>query len=480
NPDTDGDGLADGKEDANRNGWVDGDGASIQPTWEPWLERQWPNDVIDAGETWTETSPTKADSDGDGLQDGNGEDKNFNGVIDGDTNTNRVYNAGEQWSETDPLKADTDGDGLPDGWETQYNLDPLDNGTDSYRTAAPNDAAKIDSKETLPSYGAAGDPDGDGFTNAQELLAGTHPNQKTVVGGGQGEGSITIGTFTEWRPQDLLVLDEYNEGNSNGGADVYRSFNDTDNSRDIVAFSFRDGGDLPNGDGRVYFRIDFLDLADKAWEGEVDAYIVIDTGNPGAGERSLPNEVDIATDMRWETVVAVYGQNFGNIFVDQNLSLNTTTQTQNPVTEGGVESRNFGGRNEAAWSSVYDALEIGIERKHLKDAGWLGDPNTLNFQVFTTKPNTQNAGLLPAGSGDIKGRNDIRDTIYDDWLASDWWRDADNISLNGKLAGYFGRGSSNDRNKSAKVMLLAHANQAIQPASVMQGLVYAGSGTNAT
>ena len=464
NPDTDNDGIMDGIEDANRNGWVDGDGALIEPTWEPWLARAWPNNIIDAGETWTETSPTKSDSDGDTLSDGFGEDRNFNGFIDGDSNKNRVYDAGEQWSETNPLNPDTDGDGLPDGWESQYGLDPLDNGTLSMRTGGVGN----------PVNGASGDPDDDGFTNAQELASGTHPNQQTGGGGNGGEGSITIGTFNQWKHTDLLVLDEYNENPSNGGGDVYRS-NTGNSSRDIVAFSFRDGGDTnAGGDGRVYFRVDFMDLEPFAEEGEVDAYIVIDTGNPGAGERSMPNEVDIATDMRWEAVVAVYGQNFGTIFVDRNASQNTTTQTQNPVTAGGVEPRGFGGRNEAAWSSVYDAVEIAVERRHLTDAGWLGNPNSLNFQVFTTKPNT--AG---AGTGDLAGRNDIRDSIYDDWLASDWWRDQDKIILNGKLSAYFGRSGSNDRNRNAKVMLVAHGNQAIQPASVTQSLVYNVVGTNA-
>ena len=471
NPDTDNDGISDGVEDANRNGWVDGDGASIQPTWEPWLERAWPNNKIEAGETWTETSPTKSDSDEDGLSDGYGEDKNLNGFIDGDSDKDRDYDPGETWSETNPLKSDTDGDGLPDGWETQYGLDALDNGTTSMRTGGAGN----------PNNGALGDPDNDGFTNTQELASGTHPNQPTTVGGGGGEGPITIGTFTQWKHTDLLVLDEYNESNSNGAADVYRSNNDTDTSRDIVAFSFRDGGDLPSGDGRLYFRIDFMDLAANAWQGEVDAYIVIDTGNPGAGERSIPNEVDIATEMKWEAVIAVYGQNFGNIFVDRNAALNTTTQTQNPVTAGGVEARSFGGRNEAAWSSRYDAVEIAVERQQLKDAGWLGDPNTLNFQVFTTKPNTQNGVLgIGVGSGDLGGRNDIRDTIYDDKLASDWWRDQDDIILNGKLSSYFGRSGSNDRNKNAKVVMVAHGNQAIQPASVTQALILSGTGTSAT
>ena len=537
NPDSDGDGIPDGVEDAIRNGWTDGDGKSLPlnaaketfATHRPNLG-DWPNNTIDSFETWQETSPTKSDSDGDGLSDGMGEDKNFNGKTDlellyangstklllldleADTSVavagsayrsgaagsrainyaqllgNKTTNQPPQieggfyradgtgfaqtngWpkiiiTETDPLNGDTDRDGLPDGWESQYGLNPLDDGTYDYRTGGPGS----------PGNGAAGDPDGDGVNNATELANGTNPNQQDSTGGGTGEGSLTIGTFTGWDHKDLLVLDEYNEGNSNGGADVYRSFNDTDNSRDIVAFSFRDGGEISSGgDGRLYFRIDFLDLAPFAEEGEVDAYIVIDSGNPSTGERSMPNEIDIATDMKWEVVVAAYGKNFGTIFVDKNSSLNTTTQTQNPVTAGGVEARGFGGQNEIAWSSVYDAVEIAVERRHLKDAGWLGNPNTLNFQVFTTKPNTTGTG-----TGDLAGRNDIRDTIYDDYLASDWWRDQDNIILNGKLSGYFGRNGSNDRNKNAKVVLLAHGNQAIQPAAVTQGLIYSGPATNA-
>ena len=464
--DTDGDGLNDGIEDKNANGWTDGDGKSLPltagrnayATARP-NAGDWPNNFMDNFETWTETSPTLADSDGDALQDGFGEDKNFNGFIDGDTNNNRVHDSGEQWSETDPLNADSDGDGLPDGWEDQYGLDPLDDGAFSKRSDSAGN----------PNNGASGDPDNDGFTNAQELASGTHPTQPDIIGGTAGEGSIRIGTFTDWNHGDLLSLDEYNEGGSQG-ADVYRT-NGNDSSRDIVAFSFRDGGDVSaGGDGRVYFRVDFMDLAVNAWQGEVDSYIVIDTGNPATGERSMPNEVDIATDMKWEVVVATYGQNFGSIFVDRNLATNTTTQFQNPVTEGGVEARGFGGQNEAAWSSRFDAVEIAIERRHLKDAGWLGDPNTLNFQVFTTMPNTNGSG-----SGDISGRNDIRDSIADDWLASDYWKDQDNIRLNGKLSGYFGRSTNNDRNKSAKVMLLAHGNQAIQPSSVTQSLIRSGS-----
>ena len=471
NPDSDSDGLPDGIEDANRNGWTNGDGKTLPltsvrnayATARP-NAGDWPNNIIDSFETWTETSNTNPDSDGDGLNDGYGEDKNFDGLIAGDTNRNRIYNSGESWIETNALKPDTDGDGLPDGWEVMFALDPLNNGTDSLRTAAAADGN--------PREGGAGDPDGDTFDNAAELAAGTNPTQATVVGTGGGEGTIKIGTFTDWKHTDLLALDEYNEGGSQG-ADVYRT-NGLDPSRDIVAFSFRDGGAVTaGGDGKVYFRIDFLDLAAYAEQGELDAYVVIDTGNPGVGERALPDNVDIATDRRWEVVVGAYASNAGSVSVDLNRSVssNTTTDVQNP-NDFGVVRRGIApnGLNAVAWSRRFDAVEMAVERQALLDGGWLGNPNTLNFQVYTTRDGTQSGG-----PGDLPGRNDIRDTIGDDWLASDYWKDQDSIRLNGKLSSYFGRSSSNDRGKAAKVILLAHGNQAMEPGNKIQNLVHNGT-----
>ena len=535
NPDTDGDGIQDGVEDSNRNGWTDGDGKPLQLTatiaqYTNSANRpntgDWPNNSVDSWETWEETSATKNDSDADGLTDGS-EDNNGNGQTDillrfadgsrkplllklasdtplavagsefrrGTNEYSRAVNypllfAAYQAStnatgtrqingwpkleiaETDALLGDTDGDTLPDGWEKNNGLDPLDNGSYNFATGGPGD----------PKNGASGNPDNDALTNSEELAAGTHPNiSNTPIGSGSGEGTIRIGQFLDWKYTDLIALDEYNEGGSQA-ADVYRT-NTSDDSRDILAFSFRDGGVLgPNGDGKLYFRVDFMNLAPDAWTSEVDAYIVIDTGNPAVGEASIPNEVDITTEMKWEAVVAVYGQDFGTIFVDTARGNNTTTQFQVPNTSFGVESRGFGGLNRAQWSSTYDAVEISVDRQNLIDSGWDGDPNKLNFQVFTTRPNTTGSG-----TGDISGRNDIRDTIADDWLASDYWKDQSNIQLNGKLSYYFGRDLSqgnngkkyNDRNRSAKVMLLAHGNQAIQSGGSTQALVHDRAATNA-
>lgn len=49
---------------------------------------------------------------------------------------------------------DSDGDGLPDEWKLAYGLDPTD---------------------PTGLNGPQGDPDGDGFTNYQEYIAGTNP-----------------------------------------------------------------------------------------------------------------------------------------------------------------------------------------------------------------------------------------------------------------------------------------------------------------
>ena len=473
NPDSDGDGLSDGIEDANRNGWVDGDGETIDPTWNPWLARNWPNGVMDPGETWTETDPNNPDTDGDGLPDGFREDRDFNGLIGGDANSNRIYDAGEAWTETNPLDSDTDGDGLPDGWETNNGLDALDNGTDNLATSTPDDGD--------PDMGADGDPDEDGFTNAQELVNQTHPlvddtlpplpANSIIIGPGSAEtfGATTNdNAFTDWTIDDLLVLDEYQgNGTNNQGGDLYRGWDGFDNSRDLVAFYFRDGG----GDGKLYFRADLHDLAPFAEEGNLDLYVVIDTGNPAVGESNLPDDVDTRTNMRWEAVVAVYQTNNGAVYIDTDSGNNTTAIAQDLFSNGVVrrDQSATNGFGLAYFNSELDAMEFSISRNALLDAGWNGNPESLNFQVFTTRDGTSNN---PVGLGDIGGRSDIRDSIYDDSIASDYWRDQSNIGGSGSvLYGWFGRSAANDRGKRAKVGLVTHGNQPIKPGNEIMDLV---------
>ncbi|MEO8614512.1 MAG: alpha-amylase family glycosyl hydrolase, partial [Luteolibacter sp.] len=293
-PDTDHDGIMDGVEDANKNGWVDGDGEILPTNFLPYLGRKWPNGKMDPNEVWTETDPNIADTDGDGLLDGYGEDKNGNGFIDGDTNKNRAYDSGEMWTETNPINADTDGDGLPDGWEVNNGLDPLDNGTLSMRTGGAGN----------PVNGANGNPDGDTilvdgqqvpYTNILELKNGTDPQTPNTIAPPP-PGSIIIGPqssvvvggvtnireFTDWSLNDLMVLDEYDGGGTNNqGGDIYHANDGYDSSRDLTAFYAHDGGNTTvGGDGNFYFRVDLEDLLPNAEAGNLDIYVVIDSGSP--------------------------------------------------------------------------------------------------------------------------------------------------------------------------------------------------------
>ncbi len=476
NPDSDGDGLPDGVEDANANGWTDGDGAPLATDAQPTLARNWPNGRIDSGETWVETSPLHPDTDGDGLSDGYGEDKvDANGAITGDTNHDRTWQSPEVWLETDPLKADTDGDGLPDGWEVRFGLNPLDNGS-----------AAFDGSTADPANGAAGDPDGDNLTNAQELGAGTdprtdnsivlQPGEEILIGPVGDDDAIVRGAvtnrrvFTDWKAADLVVLDEFEgDGPNNQGGDTYPAWDGCDTSRDLVAFYARDGGDpAVGGTGDFYFRADFHDLTPHAEEGNLDLYVVIDTGNADAGEFALPDDVDTGTTMRWEAVVAVYQSNDGAVYVDTARSPeHNSTGIGEDLAPNGVVRRDqntANGFRKAWFDSRLDAVEFSISRQALLDAGWLGDPASLRFQVFTTRDGTRNS---PRGPGDIGGRSDIRDTIHDDWLAEDYWRDQGYIAEHSVLAGSFSY-LGPDRGKRAKVMLLAHGNEPLLAGSEIQ------------
>jgi len=494
--DTDNDGLPDGVEDADRNGWVDGDGHSMSPSEGKSVRPNvgdWPDGKIESWETWTETDPNNWDTDQDGASDGYGEDVNLNGRIDGDTNSNRVWTAGELWQETDPLKTDTDGDGLPDGWEKQYGFDPFDSGV--IGATNMHTGAIVNSTQN----GASGNPDGDfiivgnqtnAYSNLLEYQNNTNPWQPDngapspggiKVGRGLPIGSINGVTnyqeFTDWTANDCLALDEYEGvGGNDEGGDVYPGWtaNGTldgfDTSRDIVAFYARDGG---NDDGKFYFRVDMLDLQANADEKNVDIYVVIDTGQPGVGEVNLPDEVDLSTDMKWEVVVACYNSGMGAVYVDSDHVNNTTFRGQTLDASVGVSRRDQNAANgfvQAYFNSGLDAVEFSISRQALLDAGWNGlNPDNLSYQVFTVKDGT--AG----GDGDIGGwdRNDVRDTIYDDGLTEDKWDRQAGIDdvLHNWIPG-------SSRAGRAKVAMIVHGNQAIQPANVIQRLINdnAGSG----
>jgi hypothetical protein len=500
NADSDYDGIPDGVEDANRNGWIDGDGNALQPgTVDPATDRptegDWPDGVWDVA--WTETDPNNSDTDGDGATDGYGEDTNFNGRIEGDTNSNRTWEAGELWTETDPLNPDTDGDSLPDGWETTYGLDPWDDGVSGHTNM--NTGAIIATNE----HGYYGNPDGDWIVNAGVTNAyynyleyqndtnprifdeeGDPPAGSIEIGPGRELGTVNGTTyyeeFMDWDWDDLIILDEYDgDGSNNQQGDVYKCYDGFDESRDIVAFYARDGGDIGSGgDGKFYFRVDFYDLAAYAEEGFLNVYVVIDTGQPSQGEMGLPDDVDAMTSNRWEVLVACYQSGQGRAYVDTDTENNSSSINDSyNLTAFGVEARDQNTANgflDAYFHSELDAVEFSISRQALLDAEWNGlDADELNYQVYVTRDNTCNSCGEDGnpGDGDIGGRNDICDSIYDDDIAEDYWEAQQGIK--NALGYWFSGGNQGGR---AKVAVMMHGNQAIQPGNVIQDLINTGEG----
>ncbi len=405
------------------------------------------------------------------------------------------------WLETDPRRYSTTGDGLPDGWKVQHGLDPFDDGVIGDYNLHTGKVI------TNTNNGPNGDPDGDGVTNFQEFLNGTDPN--TINSNTPpAAGSITIGPgttttvglvtnnheFTDWTAPDLIALDPYDGDGSNfNQSDIYHAYDGWDTSRDLVAFYAHDGGDPgttnPNtgqpGDGNFYFRVDMQDLKAFAEQGNLDIYVAINFGNPGSGEYNLPDQIDTGTTMGWQAVVACYQSNIGTVYLWNPNSPTHSTAIGQDLSLFGVTARTqatANGFKKAYFNSDLDAVEFSVSRQALLDAGWDGDPTHLLYQVYTTKDGTSDN---PVGAGDIGGRSDIRDSIRNDWIASDYYLDQQNISgANSVLRSWvslrkdtFGNYLyDNDNGKKVKVVSIIHGNQAIQPGSVTQTLINNGQG----
>lgn len=112
--------------------------------------------LVNAVEALMGTNPLKADTDGDGLVDGNDGIVLLGAVTGGVDTDGDGYADGEQVAGTDPLQADSDGDRLNDGLEVANDADPLD--ADSWPNLADGDIAPL------------GAPDGN--INAGDLLTG--------------------------------------------------------------------------------------------------------------------------------------------------------------------------------------------------------------------------------------------------------------------------------------------------------------------
>ncbi|MDZ4805270.1 MAG: FlgD immunoglobulin-like domain containing protein [Candidatus Eisenbacteria bacterium] len=218
------------------------------------------------------------------------------------------------------------------------------------------------------------------------MLTGIVPAQAALtIGPGPARGTDRAGVtwyedFQDWSRADLKALD------GAGLADARYNFGDgRDDSRDLVAFYFRDEG------GNLYFRVDLYDLALGAENGSLDIYVAIDAA--AGGQMFLPDFLDVTTDRPWELCVNLYsvGTTYGTNYRIYNSSFTN-------ITSGYLGSY---------FNSQLDAVEFGIARQTLVDAGWNGS-SPLTFQVVTAKDGSD-TGCSGGGAS-----SDLTDAFEDD------------------------------------------------------------------
>ncbi|MDY6049988.1 MAG: Rib/alpha-like domain-containing protein [Corynebacterium sp.] len=242
-PDTDGDGVNDWQEGINR----------TDPNVDPHANDDPDGDgLTNAQEHELGTDPNNADTDGDGVKDGDEVKGTGNKDYDGDgkpdptdplnpdTDGDGLTDGEEKTLGTDPNNPDTDGDGLTDGEEVSGEKNPYDNDGDG--KGDPTDPKDADSDDDGVNDGDEvyiwstdpntpnkeddfQDSDGDGVNDGQEELDGTDPNKADTDGDGLNDGDEKkYGT-------DPLDADSDNDG-VNDGDEVSGAQNPFDNDGD--------------------------------------------------------------------------------------------------------------------------------------------------------------------------------------------------------------------------------------------------------
>lgn len=182
NPDTDGDGIADGDEiniyktnplsaDTDGDGISDFDEIFTHKT-NPLIADSDSDGISDYEEIFKYgTDPNKADTDGDDLSDYDEIYQYFTDPLKADTDSDGLSDGDEILIyKTDPLKADTDGDGLNDYDEAMvYKTDPLKIDTDNDGLTDWEEVFKYETNPLNP------DTDGGSVNDGMEVARGTDP-----------------------------------------------------------------------------------------------------------------------------------------------------------------------------------------------------------------------------------------------------------------------------------------------------------------
>lgn len=174
------------------------------------------------------TNPLKADTDGDGLNDGPEVNQYKTDPFKADTDGDGLNDGAEvNQYKTDPLKADSDGDGVKDGDEVKYKSDPSKTDTDG---DGLNDGDEIKYKTDA----AKTDTDGDGLSDGMEVNQyKTDPAKSDTDGDGLSDGD----EVNKYKTSPIKI--DTDNGSVNDGAEVKSTTNPLDAKDDIAKSTVR-------------------------------------------------------------------------------------------------------------------------------------------------------------------------------------------------------------------------------------------------
>ncbi len=181
--------------------------------------------LLNSEEKQLGTDPKVADTDGDGLSDGDEAKVYFTDPLKADTDGDGISDADEVLKyKTNPLKADSDGDGINDKDEIEkYQTNPIEADTDG---DGLSDGEEILTTKTDP---LKKDSDGDGMSDYDEVkVAKTDPLKKDTDGDG-----LSDSDEVKIHKTNPLVADS-DGGSVNDGVEIKRGTNPLDSHDDVI------------------------------------------------------------------------------------------------------------------------------------------------------------------------------------------------------------------------------------------------------
>jgi len=149
------------------------------------------------------SNPFNADSDGDGLSDGE-ENTHGSNPLSKDSDDDGLDDYFEVYNSLNPAKSDTDNDGLNDSFEVKLGINPKAGDTDGDGLSDYDEVVKYGT------YANVSDSDGDGVTDFKEVQLGLNPLNTDSDGDGLSDGyELSIGTdpgisWRGWFTEDTI------------------------------------------------------------------------------------------------------------------------------------------------------------------------------------------------------------------------------------------------------------------------------------